>query len=84
MFVIKKTMKLKEIDLMDKPQIWKDELRRIRNIFVSMEEKGFTNLDAFKMHWDHQIYKILECNYITGMAYINQKLPPIKVDLIFR
>lgn len=71
-------------DLMSQGQVWKDEMRHLREIVATIQSKGFNNLDAFKLHWDHQLYKVLEYQYILGLIDMNNKLPDINIDIVFR
>ena len=36
------------------------------------------------MHWDRQLYKALEHQYQMGLEALNENLPEIKVELVFR
>lgn len=71
-------------DLLRQGDVWKEEMRSLRNIIASLESKGYTNLDAFKLHWDHQLYKVLEYQYLYGLQDLNHKLPDIFIDIVFR
>lgn len=71
-------------DLFTQNQIWKDELRHLRELVATLERQGYTHLDAFKLHWDHQLYKVLEYQYILGLLDMNNKLPDIHVKLVLR
>ncbi|EDW77285.2 uncharacterized protein Dwil_GK18215 [Drosophila willistoni] len=77
-------MKLMSTDLFTQNQIWKDELRHLRDLLMTLERQGYTNLDAFKLHWDHQLYKVLEYQYILGLLDMNNKLPDIHIKLVLR
>ncbi|XP_016964184.1 cytoplasmic dynein 2 heavy chain 1 [Drosophila biarmipes] len=77
-------MKLMSTDLFTQNQIWKDELRHLRELVATLERQGYTHLDAFKLHWDHQLYKVLEYQYILGLLDMNNKLPDIHVKLVLR
>lgn len=77
-------LKLMNTDLLRQGQIWKDEMRRLREIIATMERQGYTNLNPFKLHWDHQLYKVLEHQYVSGLCDMNHKLPEIHIDLVFR
>ncbi|KAH8413035.1 hypothetical protein KR009_007595, partial [Drosophila setifemur] len=77
-------MKLMSTDLFTQNQIWKDELRHLRELVATLERQGYTHLDAFKLHWDHQLYKVLEYQYILGLVDMNNKLPDIHVKLMLR
>lgn len=72
------------VDLLRQAQVWKDELRRLRDVLAELEAKGYQNLNAFKLHWDHQLYKVLELQYVSVLTDLSNKLPDIHVDLLFR
>ncbi|KAH8376856.1 hypothetical protein KR093_001749 [Drosophila rubida] len=76
--------KLMSTDLLTQNQVWKDELRHLRELLATLERQGYTNLDAFKLHWDHQLYKVLEYQYILGLLDMNNKLPDIHIKLMLR
>ncbi|XP_052891130.1 cytoplasmic dynein 2 heavy chain 1 [Anopheles moucheti] len=80
----KAILKLMDTDLIRQANVWKEEMRNLRDIVVHMERQGYGNLNPFKLHWDHQLYKVLEYQYIAGLLDVHQKLPEIHVDLIFR
>ncbi|XP_062711545.1 cytoplasmic dynein 2 heavy chain 1 [Aedes albopictus] len=80
----KSVLKLMETDLIRQSNIWKDEMRNLREIIFNLERQGYTNLNPFKLHWDHQLYKVLEYQYVAGLLDVHQKLPDIHVDLVFR
>lgn len=71
-------------DLFNQTQVWKDEMRHLRELVASLERQGYNNLDAFKLHWDYQLYKVLEYQYIIGLVDMNNKLPDIHIDIMFR
>lgn len=77
-------VRLMGVDLIRQAQVWKDEMRRLREIVFVLESKGYTNLNAFKLHWDYQLYKVLEHHYVAGLTDLSNKLPDIHVDLLFR
>lgn len=77
-------MKLMNVDLLRQGQVWKDEMRHIREIIVTLETRGYQNLQAFKIHWDHQLYKVLEYQYLAGLSDLSHRLPDIFIDIVFR
>ncbi|XP_036340109.1 cytoplasmic dynein 2 heavy chain 1-like [Rhagoletis pomonella] len=77
-------IRLMNTDLFTKTQAWKDEMRHLRDLVATIERQSFTNLDAFKLHWDHQLYKVLEYQYIIGLVDMRNKLPDIHIDITFR
>lgn len=42
------------------------------------------NMKPWKLHWDIQLYKALEHQYQLGLEILNENLPEIKVELVFR
>lgn len=77
-------VRLMHVDLIRQAPLWKDEMRRMRDIVFNLETKGYQNVDAFKLHWDYQLYKVLEHQYVSGLQDMASKLPDIHVDLVFR
>ncbi|ALC40164.1 btv [Drosophila busckii] len=77
-------LKLMNTDLLTQNQVWKDELRHLRELVATLERQGYIHLDAFKLHWDHQLYKVLEYQYILGLLDMNNKLPEIHIKLVLR
>ena len=53
---------------------------------ASLVHEGFNpaNMRSWKLHWDHQLYKALEHQYQLGLEALNENLPEIKVELVFR
>ena len=41
-------------------------------------------MKPWKLHWDIQLYKALEHQYQLGLEVLNENLPEIKVELVFR
>lgn len=48
--------------------------------------QGFRSDDmqAWRQHWNHQLYKALEYQYQKGLEALNKNLPEIQIDLIFK
>lgn len=44
----------------------------------------FSNMKSWRAHWDHQLYKALEHQYQIGLEALNEHLPEIKVELVYR
>ena len=41
-------------------------------------------MQPWKAHWDHQLYKALEYQYMMGLEALNENLPEIRIDLTYR
>ena len=74
------------VDLLRQQQRWKNTLMDIRHMMASLIQEGFnpSNMRSWRLHWDHQLYKALEHQYQMGLESLNQNLPEIKIELIFR
>jgi len=46
--------------------------------------KGFKHRKSWENHWDRQLYKVLEIQYISCLSTLNENLPEISVELVFR
>ncbi|KAI6079846.1 Cytoplasmic dynein 2 heavy chain 1 [Aix galericulata] len=62
------------------------ENRKLRKWHTNFIEKGFKSCDmkAWRQHWNHQLYKALEHQYQMGLEALNENLPEINIDLIFK
>ncbi|NXG46652.1 DYHC2 protein, partial [Psilopogon haemacephalus] len=82
---IEKVISLMNIDLLRQQQRWKDGLQELRTVFASLESQaGSCDMKAWRQHWNHQLYKALEHQYQMGLEALNENLPEINVDLIFK
>ncbi|XP_040902456.1 cytoplasmic dynein 2 heavy chain 1 [Toxotes jaculatrix] len=83
---IDKVVTLMNVDLLRHQQRWKDGLQDLRTGFATLEAQGFRSDDmqAWRQHWNHQLYKALEHQYQTGLEALNKNLPEIHIDLTFK
>uniref|UniRef100_A0A3P8WNV8 Cytoplasmic dynein 2 heavy chain 1 n=1 Tax=Cynoglossus semilaevis TaxID=244447 RepID=A0A3P8WNV8_CYNSE len=83
---IDKVVTLMNVDLLRHQQRWKDGLQELRMGFATLEAQGFRSDDmqAWRQHWNHQLYKALEHQYQMGLEALNKNLPEIHIDLTFR
>uniref|UniRef100_A0A8C5YQN7 Cytoplasmic dynein 2 heavy chain 1 n=1 Tax=Marmota marmota marmota TaxID=9994 RepID=A0A8C5YQN7_MARMA len=81
-----KVVVLMNIDLLRQQQRWKDGLQELRTGLASVEAQGFqaSDMHAWKQHWNHQLYKALEHQYQMGLEALNENLPEINIDLIYK
>lgn len=80
------TIQLMGIDLLRQHQRWKNTLMDIRHMMASLIQEGFNpnNMKSWRLHWDHQLYKALEHQYQMGLESLNENLPEINIELIYR
>ncbi|XP_029458286.1 cytoplasmic dynein 2 heavy chain 1 [Rhinatrema bivittatum] len=81
-----KVVALMNVDLLRQQQRWKDGLLDLRGVFSNLESQGFRSSDmkAWRQHWNHQLYKALEHQYQMGLEALNENLPEINIDIIFK
>ncbi|KAM7436007.1 Cytoplasmic dynein 2 heavy chain 1 [Porites harrisoni] len=81
-----KVVNLLSVDLLRQQPRWKEALVSLRETMTSLVQQGFKadNMKTWKMHWDRQLYKALEHQYQMGLEALNENLPEIKVELVFR
>ncbi|XP_077466766.1 cytoplasmic dynein 2 heavy chain 1 isoform X1 [Stigmatopora argus] len=81
-----KVVTLMNVDLLRHQQRWKEGLQDLRTGFATLEAQGFRSDDmqAWRQHWNHQLYKALEHQYQTGLEALNKNLPEIHIDLTFK
>ncbi|XP_071452948.1 cytoplasmic dynein 2 heavy chain 1 [Hetaerina americana] len=79
-----KAIMLMSTDLLHHQQKWKEAMSEVRSIMNQVENQGFTNMKSWRIHWDRQFYKVLEYQYQIGLEALNEHLPEMKVDLVFR
>ena len=55
-------------------------------LFLKSSFQGFklNNMKPWTLYLDHQLYKALEHQYQLGLEALNEHLPEIKVELVFR
>ena len=78
---------LYEIDLLKFHSKWRKYLSDIRELLVRVEvENNYdpSHIRAWYIHWDHQLYKSLEYWYTHGIHSLQDSLPEIKIDIVYR
>ncbi|KAL3224475.1 hypothetical protein MRX96_026586 [Rhipicephalus microplus] len=81
--VCRKVMSLFDLDLVCRQQNWKDVLNDIRAIMAQQQESP-EQVRPWRAHWDRQLYKALECQYLRGLETLLQYLPETRVELTCR
>ena len=51
------------------------------NVF---ELKGFHNSYAWRLYWDHQLYKAVECQYLLHLDELHSTVSDIHIELDFK
>ncbi|CAB3367864.1 Hypothetical predicted protein [Cloeon dipterum] len=82
--VLNKVKYLMTTNLLKNQGQWKGTIREIKESFKQVEAKNFSNMKAWKLHWDHQVYKALEFQYILCLESLSEHIPEIRVELVYR
>lgn len=83
--VIDETIELMGINRLKEEGKWTEKMNEIKDIV----HKGIAGRDAqqcnrWLTHINYQLYKALEFQYRMGLESLNQNLPELSTDLIFR
>ncbi|KAJ8726929.1 hypothetical protein PYW08_015326 [Mythimna loreyi] len=76
--------KLIETELLAKQSEWKKGVKEMRDIIDTVESNGYKNTELWRSHWDWQLYKALEYQYIKTLLSLHKHFPHVKVDLVLR
>ncbi|XP_052751641.1 cytoplasmic dynein 2 heavy chain 1 isoform X2 [Galleria mellonella] len=76
--------KLIDTELLSQQSEWKKSIKDIRDIIDKVESNGYKNTELWRSHWDWQLYKVLECQYIKTLLSLHKHFPHVRVDLVIR
>ena len=82
-----KVAALMSVDLVRARDKWKEGIKDLRATFDAIQktmELTPTDTREWRMHWDFQLYKVLEYQYQMGLECLNEHLPQMEARLIFR
>lgn len=71
-------------DLVKNRQKWKDGVERIRSTVEAVcKGRDTAEVTGWLLHWDHQLYKVLQYHYVTGLHALSDILPSFNVDIVY-
>ncbi|KXZ45909.1 DHC7 protein [Gonium pectorale] len=81
-----KVVNLAGTDLVRHKDKWAAGVKEMRDIFGRLEAEGYSreSQQVWRQHWDFQLYKALEVQYLSGLEMINKTLPEVEVKMVFR
>ncbi|KAK4887690.1 hypothetical protein RN001_003961 [Aquatica leii] len=82
--IMDKISALNDTDLIKYFHCWKETTKNLREIIIQIENKGFQSLRLWKTEIDHQLYIVLEKQYLKSLDTLHLYLPEIHADLIYR
>lgn len=78
------TVQLMDIDLLRHGERWRQQWGKMTQLMNRMEASyAPKRMRAWKLHWDHQVYKALESSYRLGLETLNEQLGEIKAEIVF-
>ncbi|KAG5445317.1 Cytoplasmic dynein 2 heavy chain 1, variant 2 [Clonorchis sinensis] len=85
--VMEKIIRLLDVDLLRNQSRWRNELADVRYMLTELANQGGYPADhmaPWKAHLDRQLYKVLEYQYRIGLDEINERMPEIRVDMVYQ
>ena len=83
--IIDMIVELMNIDLLKNKNTWKENLQKIRKMIeTTIQSKTPEMCKLWVTHLNYQLYKSLEHQYQMGLESLNESLPEIQCDLVFR
>ncbi|GFR50179.1 hypothetical protein Agub_g12346, partial [Astrephomene gubernaculifera] len=81
-----KVVTLAGTDLVRSKDKWAAGVKEMRDVFGRLESEGYSRetQQVWRQHWDFQLYKALEVQYLSGLEMINKTLPEVEVKMVFR
>ena len=74
---------LMETSLLRKKSAWEEQIKKLRAQVEELQPR-YPGMKGWRMHWDMQLFKVLEHQYQLGLEGLHQDLPQIKCDLEFK
>ncbi|KAI3384587.1 hypothetical protein SNEBB_000072 [Seison nebaliae] len=76
-------LQLFDTSLLKEKEKWKEAQSNIRSKMNNVLQQGFPEKDMipWRIHWNHQLYKVLEFQYSAGLLKLNEHLPDISTSL---
>ncbi|KRX75214.1 Cytoplasmic dynein 2 heavy chain 1 [Trichinella sp. T6] len=83
--ICQKVLMLMDINLLHHQKKWKDSLAEIREIFRDATRLNINanNMKPWIIHWDWQLYKVLDYQYRLGLIKFSDTLSKMKVEILF-
>jgi dynein heavy chain 2 len=84
--IAEKVVQLFNLDLLKNQDKWRESAREIRAIMDGLQNQGYREelMRDWRIHWDYQLYKALEYQYRLGLECLNENLPEIPIELVYK
>jgi len=71
-------------DLIKNRQRWKDTMEKIRYAVEGVcKGRDRAEVEGWLLHWDYQLYKVLQYHYVTGLHSLSEILPNFTVEIAY-
>ncbi|VDP84192.1 unnamed protein product [Echinostoma caproni] len=85
--IVEKIVRLLDVDLLRNQPRWRSELAEIRYMLAEVANQGGyppDHMAPWKAHLDRQLYKVLECQYRSGLEALSERMPELRVDMVYQ
>lgn len=70
-------------DMLSQKSLWMKRLDDIKGVIEKGKEKySLQSMSQWVKHWNHQIYKAMEINYISGLEVLHERINELKCELV--
>lgn len=78
-------IEIMNVDLLKNKHLWKENLAKMRKIIDSVTKTRSNEMCKLWLnHLNYQLYKALEFQYRMGLESLNESLPEIQADMVYR
>ena len=78
-------VELMNIDLLKNRAVWKEKLAKMKTIIDTVTKQRSPDMcKLWLTHLNYQLFKALEFQYQMGLESLNESLPEISADLVYR
>ena len=85
MNIVDMIVELMNIDILKSKNTWKENLQKIRKVVEGVTKtRAPEQCKLWITHLNYQLFKALEHQYQMGLESLNENLPEIQCDLVFR
>ena len=84
MNIVDKVSLLMDTDLLRGIDKWDKAVQEIKADMDTLEKRGYKLMEPWRIHWDHQLYKVLEMQYKQGLENLSESLMDLNCELIYK
>ena len=71
------------VDMVKKRQKFREITERIKNTVATVSQnRDESEVRSWHIHWDYQLYKVMEYQYVKGLHSLSESLPTFNVEIV--